>query len=73
MEWAASDFPLAHGIVIMVQQGIAWVTGNSTGHTTATFFTRDSNSFTHITAKPTEKAPTLTPSGVTGECRVYKV
>lgn len=61
-----SNFPFAHWIVITVQLGIAWVTGNSTGHTIATFI--------HITAKlTTEKAPTLTSSGTTGECRVYNV
>lgn len=61
-----NDFPFAQWIVITFQLGIAWVTGNSTGHTTATFM--------HITAKSTtEKAPTLTPSGTTGECRIYKV
>lgn len=61
-----NDFPFAHWVVITVQLGIAWATGNSAGHTIATFI--------DITAKPpTEKAPTLTPSGITGKCRVYKV
>jgi len=60
-----STFPFTHWTVITVQGGIAWVSGNSTGHTTEAFI--------HITAKPTEKAPALPPSGTTGEYRVYKV